>query len=60
MNQSLQTSNSDSDAPVGMSDEEELRRWKESLENPGLGEELIESYGNEFAELGLIPTNEEL
>jgi hypothetical protein len=42
-----------------MSDEEELRRWTESLANPGLGEELIESYGNEFAELGLIPTNED-
>ena len=56
MNQSLQTSNSSSDESAGMSDEEELRRWTES--NPGIGEELIESYGNEFAELGLIPTDE--
>lgn len=60
MNQSLTSSSSSDDVTAGMSDEEELRRWTESLSNPGLGEELIESYGNEFVELGLIPTNEEL
>jgi hypothetical protein len=56
--QSPTISSSDSDEAVGMSDEEELRRWAEYHQHAGIGEELNESYGNEFLDqLGL---NEQL
>src|SRR5262245_32283279 len=44
------------DVTAGMSDEEELRRWKLLHENPGIGEILNGDYGNEFNELGLFGT----
>lgn len=37
-----------------MSDEEELRRWKLTHENTGIGEVLDGDYANEISELGLF------
>lgn len=56
MNQSLSSSQFESDVAVGMSDEEELRRWKATAESQGIGEVLIGDYDNEFNELGLFRT----
>lgn len=42
---------------VGMSDEEELRRWRLLHENTGIGEALNgDDLGSEFNELGLFGT----
>lgn len=62
MNQSLQTSNSESDEAEGMSDEAELRRWMEYHANSGIGEGVLtdESYRNELLGLGLLPNDSEL
>ena len=55
MNQSLTASIASEEVAAGMSDEEELRRWKLLHENTGIGEALTNGeYTNEFNELGLF------
>jgi hypothetical protein len=39
-----------------MSDEEELRRWKATFENSGIGEELVGDYNTDLNELGFFRT----
>ena len=58
MNQALTSSSSQfENVAAGMSDEEELRRWKLMHENSGIGEVLNgEDLAGEFNELGLFGT----
>ena len=56
MNQTLTSNFPSEDVVVGMSDEEELKRWKMMGQGEGIGEILNGDYGNEFNELGLFGT----
>jgi len=57
MNQNLSTNSKFDDVVAGMSDEEELRRWKAMAENQGIGEVLSgDDLRHEFNELGLFGT----
>ena len=55
MNQALNSISETEDIAVGMSDEEELRRWKLLHQTAGIGEVLNgDDLTSEFRELGLI------
>jgi hypothetical protein len=57
MNQALSSNLNSEEVIGGMSDEEELRRWKLMHENVGIGEALNNGdYTNELNELGLFRT----
>jgi hypothetical protein len=57
MTQALSSPFEGEEVTTGMSDEEELRRWKLMHEQSGIGESLNgDDLGNEFNELGLFGT----
>ena len=57
MTQALSSPSETEEITVGMSDEEELRRWKLLHDNAGIGEALNgDDLTNEFNELGLFGT----